>query len=132
MVQIYIYHYYQPWVSKILFFKYLQVAVEFYRNLYCIWRPCSILQNFLAIISTICFKTNKILFRIKLQYYVSDETVSERVHRFFLRNASSSAFVRIFFLCLRFLLVVLYFARAALDTPKDEFKKFATCYTYLW
>ncbi|CAG5112983.1 Oidioi.mRNA.OKI2018_I69.chr2.g7137.t1.cds [Oikopleura dioica] len=58
---------------------------------------------------------------VKLQYYVSDESFGERIHRFFFKNTATSATIRLFMLCVRVILVLVYFIRAGLDTIDDAY-----------
>ena len=52
---------------------------------------------------------------------MNDETLSERIHSFFLRNATTSAIVRICVLTIKLLIVAVYLVRTATDQTDDVY-----------
>lgn len=64
--------------------------------------------------------TLKFFSRVRVEYYVNENTLKERLHLFFYKNQRSSLRIRIARFVLKLLTCILYIVRVVLDKDPTE------------
>lgn len=55
-------------------------------------------------------------FRVRVEYYVNENTIKERLHLYFIKNQRSSLRIRIARMILKLFTCILYVGRVVMDT----------------